>query len=537
MRKGGADDGPRDGRKGGRFLSGAARRRRSMTFASILFRKGAAVETAAEPEFFVDLNLDQVVGAITAGREEYDLVGFFHMPLYEHDDIIYRQEIMRDLEDAGRRAQLRSFAEAMRTVRHHLARVGQLTYEAEKQRWFVDAVEIYTDAVTRLVEDLSVASPSSRGLGEFARFAAEYAASDAFGHHRDRAKRVKAALASIRYTMRIHGLRVDILPSDEEADYGAEIEAAFARFRQGAVEAYSFPSGAKESLDKVELMVLDEVARMHPEAFTALDAFYREHQDFLHQPIMTFDREIQFYLAVLDYTERLQEAGLHFCYPRLSRDAKEIYIAGSFDLALADKLVGEDKAVVRNDLHISGAERVVVVTGPNQGGKTTFARAVGQAHYLTSLGCPVPGRRARLVLCDRIFTHFEKGEEIADLSGRLKDDLVRIRAILDHATPRSLVIVNEIFSSTSLRDAIALSEKIAEQMIARDLLCVWVTFVDELASLGDQTVSMVSAISTERPEERTYRIVRRPSDGLAYAMSVARKYRLTRELIDERLPP
>ena len=126
-------------------------------------------------------------------------------------------------------------------------------------------------------------------------------------------------------------------------------------------------------------------------------------------------------------------------------------------------------------------------------------------------------------------------EEIDDLSGKLKDDLARIGAILDEATPRSLVIVNEIFSSTSLRDAIALSRKIAERLSERDLLCVWVTFVDELATLGGQTVSMVSTVEPERPEERTYRITRRPADGLAYAMSVAYKHGLTRSQIDERL--
>lgn len=513
-----------------------------MTSPSLLFRDVPGPREARERDedrsFARDLNLDQVMAAIAGDREERDLITetlFGH--LREADAVRYRQEVFRDLDNPALLGEIQRFADLMAQVHAHLNQLAAMRDHYQREGWLLDAAAIYCDAVGSLAEHLAAMQISSRALAAFRDYLARYTASAGFTTLARETRDRKDALGRIRYCTRIKGDRVEVTRYADEADYSVVVLRTFERFKQGAVKDYLIRYRTRPGMNHVAAQILERVARLFPEEFAALDEYCSRHAAFLDEGIRHAYRELQFYLAYLDYIRPLRDAGLSFCYPDMSASSKDVRAEGTFDLALARKLATQGTPVVANDFRLEGRERIAVVTGPNQGGKTTFARTFGQLHHLAGVGCPVPGSAARLFLFDRLFTHFEREEDLSARTGKLEDDLIRIGGILRAATPDSIVILNETFASTTTRDAQFLGTKLLTKVMRLDALCVYVTFVDDLASLGEQVVSMMSTIVPENPAERTYKVVRKPADGLAYALAIAEKHGLIYERLLERIAP
>jgi hypothetical protein len=507
---------------------------------SILYPESASELPAPleDRHFAVDLNLDQVFGAVNAGHEQLDLLSVYYSPLGDLDGVAYRHEVLRDLERPPFLAAVRAFGQAMHQVRDTLSTMRSLHNRWQQRRLFVDAVSAYCVAVASLATALSELRPDSRAMRAFTEYVSAYQASPGFASLVDEARDVVSALGTVSYVLHLRGTRVTVCGYQGEPDYAQEVETVFAKFREGAVKDYTAAFRNPLDMNHVEGQVLDLVARLNPGPFGALDRFFGDHQDFADGAIAAFERDSQFYLAYLEHIEPLRAAGLPFCYPRLSTSPQRVSVKDAFDLALATKIARLGPAgstVVTNDFDLSPGERVLVVTGPNSGGKTTFARAFGQLHYLASLGLPVPAREAELVLADRVPTSFGQAEQLGTARSHLEDELVHFQQIIERASPRTVVVMNESFSSTTLRDAAVVGKAVLAQLVRRGSLCILVTFVDELAKANDTTVSMVAAVDLEDPALRTYKVVRKPPEGQAYAAALAQRYGLTYGAVEERV--
>jgi DNA mismatch repair protein MutS len=500
-----------------------------------------------QPDFFGDLNLDKVERAITEGQDESRLEELFRQPLRTSKAVVYRQKVSRDLEDPGLFARITAFNEAMTTMRSELAVSAKVSDPPQSHRWFLQAATTYVDAVVALSEGLTVADLASSGLSSARDRLNDYWASEAFVSLQGAVRAANEDLARVRYRLELSDISITVSRYEGETDLSADLAACFERFRQipgraaaegkgaGVEEEEPEESPTRNDLSYFSEKILHLVVRHFPETFASLAEFCDAFRDFPDPVVTEFDREVRFYTSYLGFLAPLRAEGLSFCHPVLSSGTTRLKANRAFDLALAAKLLHDGLPLVPNDVVLEGEERLLVVTGPNQGGKTTFARMIGQLHYLASLGLPVPGKGVRLRLRDQIFTHFEREEFVKDGLGKFEDELVRLRAIVEKATPSSLIILNEIFTSTSREDAVLLGARVLEWVLALDAVCVYVTFIDEHATPSSSTVSMASTVEEGDAARRTFKMVRKHADGLAYASAIARKHGLDSDSLKARL--
>lgn len=485
------------------------------------------------PDFFTDLNLDQIIGEVVDGSEEYHLDSFFYHPLKTISAVQYRQDVMRDLEDLDLFEHLTVFTHGMRKVREYLQFSRDVHHRHQKMKWNLDAASLYCEVLQSLKRSLDRADYSSRALKLFHDFLTVYVQSEIFGVLERETTGLVQAFGGIQYAIEVESGKVTLMPDNCQTDYSAELMKTFEHFSAPALddEIHLFTN---LEMCALETRMTDILRVMNPECFLRLERYDDKHNGFMHETVSRFERELQFYLCYLNYMGTLKAKGFRFCIPQFPVMKKVSIIAG-YDLALAYK-VQNAAAVVPNDYKLNEDERIFVLSGPNQGGKTTFARAFGQILFLACMGCPVPAGNADLFLPDRIFTHFSREESPNANTGRLKDDLFRIKTILQQCSSNSVIIINELFASTTSQDAYTLGKRILETFLSINCVVLYITHIHELSDISPKIAGLTAQVEeTESTVKRTYTIRRQHPDGRAYANTIVEKHHLTYREIKERI--
>ncbi len=510
-----------------------------MSFNSILSPRSGEYSTLTskihEPPYFEDLNILGVIEDIIKGREEYDLREIYFQPLNDIEHIKYRQDVIMDVSKDDVCKALFDFSSEIKKI-HNIKNNKEFRYYKWQQlRWDLRCIELYCDAIKSLNKNLSLLPLCSEGMKNFMTYISNYTEGEYFICVCNTVKEICDKLERIKYLITINGDTVYVKKYKGQRNFSDEILSLFSKFKQHENKQELELKKHSSGMNHVEGQILDRVARLFPGEFSEMEVFLKENESFFDKKIKKFHKEIQFYLSFNEYMVKLKGRGVSFCIPSVERGCKKIFSVGACDLALAGSLLNQDAEIIKNNFTLDENEKIILISGPNQGGKTTFARMIGQIHYFALLGIYVPAERAGLYLVDCIYTHFEKSENINNLRGKLYDDLVRIKLILDSATPHSLIIMNEIFTSTTSRDATYLAKEIIRRIIELGALSICVTFIDELTELSPSIISMMSTVDEKDINKRTFRIIRKDADGAAYSATLVKKYSLTYEGIKMRV--
>jgi DNA mismatch repair protein MutS len=192
-------------------------------------------------------------------------------------------------------------------------------------------------------------------------------------------------------------------------------------------------------------------------------------------------------LAQLDVCAALAEVALTHLYvrPELAVDGEIHIIAGRHPVVEAAQ---RDEPFVPNDTHLSGEERILVITGPNMSGKSTFLRQVALIVLMAQIGSFVPADEAHIGLVDRIFTRIGAQDEISAGQSTFMVEMVETANLLNHATPRSLLVLDEVGRGTSTYDGISIAWAVVEHIHNHPRLrcrTLFATHYHELTQLAD----------------------------------------------------
>ncbi len=268
--------------------------------------------------------------------------------------------------------------------------------------------------------------------------------------------------------------------------------------------------------------------------------------------------ELAFYLGAVNLIRRINSSGLPMCKAELApKEERSCMLKDSFNINLALRLYERKErhdlkgTLITNDAQFDSGARIFILTGPNQGGKTTFTQAIGIVQVLAQAGLYVPGAQARISPVEGIYTHFPVREHPELDTGRLGEEAKRLGEIFSEATPCSLILLNESLSNTSHAESFFLLRDVVRILRLLGARAVLTTHLHELAAQvselnaeppeDNQAVSMVSQVRDRKSNdestsiERTFKIVRSAPTGRSYAGEIASQYGISFQQLQELL--
>ena len=495
---------------------------------SILRPDGNGYDAEETATFYQDLNLLQVIDRLSGkwGREIRKYFMYLPEDPKEGD---YRRAVYGDIKKEPVYRALMAFTEAMNGVDKLRGERTRVSDSLQRSAWLIREAEAYCGAYVALHRELSQAELESEGMLSLLAILTE----TMDGGYREIHKLTAEALTEIRkmrfvVTYEKARMRVEIRETPGEGAYDKWLNSE----AQSEDVTFVNPFLTDAAITELERACLTILKEKNKDFFRRIQTAAKQCERYQKTVLLRFEQEVLYYLSYATLQREMEKAGHHFATPATG-DGVRMEAKGLYDIALAIATLSDGRKVIANDFYYGPGERFFVLTGPNQGGKTTFARSLGQLVYLTRMGLDVPAESASVPYFSNIQTHFSVEESVETGRGKLMDELVRLAPMMAGNESETFVVINELFTTAANYDAQIMGKRVLEHFISRGFTGIYVTHLKELAEDRDGVVSLRAMLNDRGIQ--TFEIRRGEAEDSACAANQVNKYRLSYEQLKERL--
>ena len=445
----------------------------------------------------------------------YDLQEMYLKMPTRLETIRYRRSITGDLMNKSVRDIFAWYSKVIEKAEKYEKNSAYSNELHQKQKWHLDALLLYVEAVTGLFERLSQTGGLSEAMQELIVYLKESIDSDDFQRIMNLGEELHNSMETQPVFFSIQKNKVVVEAEDESESFDRRMVRAFQNPEKKEEERFGD--------DNRELSLMEKNLAKR---IIKLQGWGNDLQKLLDTPmdslLLQLSKDIQYYLGFFSLVEEMKEKGYDFCMPE---EGEQLEIQAGYDAAMAIK---SDAPVIANDFSMREGERFFVITGANGGGKTTFARMVGQMLYFCRMGLLVPCTRAVIPHFQQLLSHFSNEESEMSGRGKLVEELERLQPMMKEESRGSFVILNELFTTAATLDAGIMGQKVLDYFMDINCSGIYVTHIQSLAKERDGVVSMVAELEEDH-HTRSFKIARKPAEKGEYEDSLITKYNMTYE--------
>ncbi len=506
-----------------------------------------------------DLSLDFIVENLTSAVSEQNILRKMLMKMPISKTVIrYRQAVYRDLQNSFEICE--ELCDIFKEMQFYSA---VKTKSIDNRSSILDFIsrlkelENYCLSIIKIKKILNDCSFQSEGMKKFSTFIEAIYSDSGFHELSEDIKNLGEDVSSIKSMTLGVNFNSDFFPDEvgiiSMNEYYFREQGILKKFigfhkkRNPAdknLNSYSMLTHSyKGSVSENPLMnnLANIVERMLPDITHKLKRILKKYTDTSGLLLSKLADEFLFYERFIKMANNISNHGNPCCMPDFSDDNTLISDFYNVKLAVCRIKGMIDHDIVCNELEFTNEKNIMILTGPNRGGKTIFTQGIGLAFLLFQQGVFVPCSRGKMRICNGIYTHFPADENATVSLGRLGEEAQRLSEICKTADSESLILFNESFATTSHTESLYIATDILKYLCCLGSRTCFNTHMHELAenadklSLSDRSIcGAVSVVMGCENGDRSYKIFYKKPDSRSYAHDIACKYGITFEQLCEK---